>query len=459
MTDHRDRWPAFDALPRACRFFSFLLTAGLGAVCLDNAQASDRPRVIIETDAGGDPDDEQSLVRFLVYANEFDVEGVIANRAVARPGENKNRERTGLGIVRALVDAYGECWTNLVQHDRRYPTKDFLWNRTVTGYGDLEDGVSLIVQAVDAPDQRPVWFMNWGTDNGSAESCLKRALDRILTERGPDRYARFKQRIRLASADKFAEHTTTRQPAFPLWIDTFRPEIERRRWYHRFSALTSTAGGFDVLRDVLQNHGPLGALYPTNTTHWCKEGDTMTFLYLVPVGMNDPNEPTWGSWAGRHGLNENFPGKPYYWANQLDSWNGSTNRDNILARWGVDLQNDFRARMDWCVRAYGEANHPPEVRLRGETRRAVRSGENVTLDASGSRDPDSGQQLEFEWWIYREPGTFRGDFAFKNPRTSSISFQAPRVETPVTMHCLLTVRDNGTPSLTRYSRVVLAIEP
>jgi len=36
-------------------------------------------RVIIETDAGGDPDDEQSLVRFLLYANEWDVEGIIAN--------------------------------------------------------------------------------------------------------------------------------------------------------------------------------------------------------------------------------------------------------------------------------------------------------------------------------------------------------------------------------------------
>src|SRR5688572_13794282 len=42
-----------------------------------------RVRLIVETDAGGDPDDEQSLVRLLVYASEFDIEGLIANRAVA----------------------------------------------------------------------------------------------------------------------------------------------------------------------------------------------------------------------------------------------------------------------------------------------------------------------------------------------------------------------------------------
>ena len=47
-----------------------------------------RLRLLIETDAGGDLDDEQSLVRFLLYANEWDVEGIIANRPVTRRPEN-----------------------------------------------------------------------------------------------------------------------------------------------------------------------------------------------------------------------------------------------------------------------------------------------------------------------------------------------------------------------------------
>src|SRR3954467_6276386 len=98
------------------------------------ARGEERLRLIVETDAGGDPDDEQSLVRFLLYVNEWDVEGIIANRAQARDGENRNVERTGLGIVRRLLNAYGQCWTNLVQHDSRYPTKDSLWRQTVSGY-------------------------------------------------------------------------------------------------------------------------------------------------------------------------------------------------------------------------------------------------------------------------------------------------------------------------------------
>src|SRR5262245_42744099 len=80
-----------------------------------------RLRVIVETDAGGDPDDEQSLVRFLLYTNEWDVEGIIANRETCRPGENLNPVRTGLGVVQRQVRAYGDCYSKLVQHDRRYP--------------------------------------------------------------------------------------------------------------------------------------------------------------------------------------------------------------------------------------------------------------------------------------------------------------------------------------------------
>ena len=37
-----------------------------------------RPRVIIISDIGNEPDDQMSLVRFLMYSNEFDIEALIA---------------------------------------------------------------------------------------------------------------------------------------------------------------------------------------------------------------------------------------------------------------------------------------------------------------------------------------------------------------------------------------------
>jgi len=427
------------------------------------ADGDARLRVIIETDAGGDPDDEQSLVRFLLYANEFDIEGIIANRPVARDRENQNAVRDGLGIVRALVNAYSQCHANLVQHDSRFPKPEQLLARTVAGYDDTDDGVRLVLRTVDDADPRPVWFCNWGTDHGSAESCLKRALDRVLRERGQDGYARFKSRLRLSSADEFGGHTLSLAPSFPFWVDTLRPTLDQKRWYHRFSALTAGAGGFDVERDVRMGHGPLGALYPSNTGLPQKEGDTMMFLYLVPTGMNDPNEPTWGSWAGRYGANAECPGKPYFWANQADAWRGTTNRDNTLARWAADLQNDFRARLDWCVKSREVANHRPVAALNGDTTRnilrtTVKSGQVVSLSADGSTDPD-GNALACEWFVYPEAGTYRGEASLSKTAGLTTSFVAPKVNQVGTIHVILRIRDDGRPPLCSYRRAVISVKP
>jgi hypothetical protein len=200
-------------------------------------------------------------------------------------------------------------------------------------------------------------------------------------------------------------------------------------------------------------------LYPTNTTHWCKEGDTASFLYLIPTGLSDPMEPAWGSWAGRYGLNTNFNGKPYYWANQFDAWNGVTNRDNTLARWAVHLQNDFKARLDWCVRDFAHANHPPIVRVKGALRRTVKAGETIELDARESSEPD-GQPLRFEWSHYREAGSYAGPpIALRDFTTPRASCTAPSVTKAETIHLVAVVTDSGEPALTRYARVVVTVQP
>jgi len=358
-----------------------------------------------------------------------------------------------------MVNAYGKCYSSLSANDRRYPTEEYLLKRTVAGYDEVEDGVKLVMEAVDLQDERPVWFCNWGTDNESGVSCLKRAMDRVRKERGEEGYAKFKNKIRLSSADKFGEHTYDIAPPFPIWLDTFRPEVEQKRWYWQFSTITAMAGGFDVKRDVLSGHGPLGELYPTNTTHPQKEGDTMTFLFLAPTGLNDEHWPEWGSWAGRYGRMPDAGEKNYYWANAEDDWGGTTHRENTLKRWAVDLQNDFRARLDWCVKGYAHANHPPIVRVVGGMERRVRSGETVRLSAEGTRDPD-GQGLKLNWIFYREAGTYRGPWpALQGADEATASFIAPKVVEPQTIHVILIAMDAGQPPLTRYQRVVVQVLP
>jgi hypothetical protein len=435
-----------------------LLALLLAALALDT-YAAERLRVMVETDAGGDPDDEQSLVRFLLYCNEWEVEGIIANRDRAREGENRNAERTGPGIVKRLVKTYGECHPNLVQHDPLFPKPDFLMSRVLVGYGANPEGVNRIIEAVDSNDRRPLWFMNWGTDDGSAPSCLKIALDRVLKERGKEGYTRLKNRIRLSSADKFGDHTFNIDPPFPIWVDTFRPPVDGRRWYHRFSGVTARAGGFDLQRDVLAGHGPLGALYPTNTTHWQKEGDTMTFLYLIPTGMNDPENPGWGSWAGRYGPQDTANDKPYYWANQVDTWNGTSHRDNSLIRWAADLQNDFRARLDWCIKGKEEANHRPIALLNGDAGLEffyinAKAGTNLRLSAEGSTDPD-GNQISYRWELYPEASGYTGKARIADAGQKVATLQVP--SDTGELHVILILHDDGKPALAAYRRAIVRI--
>ena len=415
--------------------------------------------MIVETDAGGDPDDEQSLVRFLLYACDWDVEGIIANRPVAIDGENRNAVRDGLGIVRRQLDAYGEVHPKLKLHDARYPTKEALWKVTAPGYDDVDDGVKLVLGAVDKDDPRPVWFMNWGTNKGSGESCLKRALDQVLKERGAETYGIFKRRIRLSSADKkFGDHTWDVGPPFEVFIHPFWPDMDGGRWYWRFSAVTRTAGGFDLKRDVLEGHGPLGKLYPTNTHLVQKEGDSPTFMLLIPNGLNEPEHPEWGSWAGRFGLVEKAAGRRYYEPNVRDTIGGKAHRDNTLSRWAAHLQNDFAARMDWCVSDFAGANHPPVVKVAGERVRKARVGETVRLDASGSTDPD-GNRLKVEWVFYPEVSGYTGAIVptpWNGGELATVTIPADAAGR--SLHFIGVVTDDGKPALTRYGRVIVDVE-
>src|SRR6185503_12655979 len=106
---------------------------------------------------------------------------------------------------------------------KRFPTRDQLWRRAVAGYNDTDDAVKLIIAAVDRADPRPLWYSDWGTDSGGATNNLKRALDRVLRERGAEGYARFKSKLRLTSYDVFGAHTTNIAPAFPILVNTFQP--------------------------------------------------------------------------------------------------------------------------------------------------------------------------------------------------------------------------------------------
>ena len=86
----------------------------------------------------------------------------------------------------------------------------------------------------------------------------------------------------------------------------------------------------------------------------------------------------------------------------------------------------------------------------------VKPGERLTLDATGSTDPD-GDDLTLLWEFYSEPGTYTGSLRVETNAPGTITFEAPK--TNAVIHWILHATDNGKPPLTRYQRVVVSVQP
>lgn len=448
------------------------LTVMLASLCVTPSAAhatEPKLRVLVETDIGGDADDQASLVRFLMYSNEWDVEGIIADRSAKTfnivPVRNHLglHARNGWELAIEYLKAYAKVHANLIRHKPGYPTYDHLRRVTVPGTNDSDAGVKLILKAADIQDPRPIWYGNWGSNSGE-KSNLRRAFDLVKSTRSRPQYEAFVRKFRIVTLDGYGP---TRQgprhdKQVVLDVETGYPTMDGGRWYHRFRPLTEHAGGFDVRRDVQRGHGPLGALYTTP-----KEGDSWSFIYLIPNGLSDPAQPTWGGWAGRYGPRSDDPrnkrgphGPQFYWANQRDTWRGTTNRDNTARRFAVQLQNDFKARMNWCVaKRFADANHEPIPHCQGDASRkilhvAVTPGTVYKLTAAGSTDPD-GDRLRYRWFVYAEPGSYRHQVPIENASSSRALVHMPQGAAGNTIHVILCVTDDGSPCLTRYRRIIL----
>jgi hypothetical protein len=115
--------------------------------------------------------------------------------------------------------------------------------------------------------------------------------------------------------------------------------------------------------------------------------------------------------------------------------------------------------MDWTIKPYKEANHPPVVKLGHGDRLTVRSGENFVMSAAGSSDPD-GDNLSHLWYQYAEAGSYKEPIKLgyaENHHT--VSGQAPVVSKAETAHFIVHVTDKGSPPLTRYRRVIVTFQP
>jgi hypothetical protein len=447
----------------------------------------EKPRVIVLTDISsnaGDPDDKQSLVRFLLYANEFATSACIRrNNPTGEPSPNEIVER---------VKAYGQVLPNLKLHSDGYPSEEYLlsiirkgmltgrkpgsssnangWSIEETiGENKDTEASKLIIQSIDKNDERPLWICVWG-----GPMDLAQALWRILKDRSAKEVEK--------STSKLRVYAWGHQDLGGQWIRDNFPEL----FY-----INSTGGIIynvdPYLRSVnwlethvREDHGALGKLYPIRDPG-IGEGDTETYLGLIPNGLSFMEHPDWGGWGGRM---KKDVADPNMWVDLTleKSYKDATAFERLkseehstIDRWAPEFQNDFQARMDWCVKDFKHANHPPQVVVNGDSTLAptyytAKAGEKIIFDAGLSNDPD-GDLLFYHWFVYDEVSTVKDvqithekksssqqeGYGSKTPEWEKAVVTLPADQTGV-LHLILACTDYGYPALTRYRRIFITVE-
>lgn len=462
----------------AILLFIFLITCGYA-----------RPRLVVLSDYFKDPDDKQSLIRLLCYANEFEIEGLIATSLAFGDG-SVHPER-----MIELLDEYAKVQPNFQRHAQPgspYPSADSLKKlvhagapvirkyagrgkgfpvpypegardsrscdpaQTWIGLGKDTPASEHIIRVVDRDDPRPVWITVWG---GAMD--LAQALWKVRHERSPAEVRQFVEKIRLFQVSW--------QDTGSVWIWEQFPELFFILCFESHRGMYDA--GPESMRDqtwvsqnLVQNHGPLGAAYPKANQPGIKEGDSPSFLHLLAPGLTNPERPDWGSWGGRY-RKLSHDRNAY-----VDAFDPDPNKDDkhgksywSVGRWIEAANNDFAARIDASIRDYDDVNHNPVLILNGDRSHSVlpvraRPGESITLDASGSSDPDDNM-LYFRWWNYPEAGSLPMPIEIEYPHLRLTQATVPKNAPGGTAHIILEVTDSGTPPLTSYRRLILEVDP
>ena len=399
--------------------------------------AADKPRVLVTSD--GEIDDECSLVRFLLYANEWDVEGIITSSSQYHWQGHK---WAGDDWAQPYLKAYAEVYPNLVKHDPDYPTPEFLQSRTCPRKREGGGGHGRGDARLGTDRRSPAGRLRSAArlDPGLGWAQHHRARPEDHRRRPSGRMAEVAKKIRFYFI--WEQDETFQNYIRPHW-GRLRIHDHHLRPVHRHllpleeipaGRQAGVPGGSWMKPQHPRDHGPLCSLYKAHGKKdkgfddgdFRSEGDSPAFLHTIPTGLRSMESPGWGGWGGRFvRVRDNTwldpvsePGYQYPEGRWFtgSAWGRTRLKKEIPNdaeltaylkpqwRWIDALQNDFAARADWCVKRYSDANHPPVVKLAHARDLERETRRQIPLSAEGTADPD-GDGLTYRWWQYHEAGT------------------------------------------------------
>jgi len=487
-------------IPRAPWALSLIIAAPLLLATRTAGQSPTRqgeappgkPRVVITADP--ELDDVNTLIRALLYSTDFTIEGLVyASSGFHWKGDGQGttlrvpgREYTRFGLnlcpctswrwapnehfIDDVVGAYAKVYPNLEVHSGNYPSPALLASKIRWGNVEFDGDYSKdtpgsdLIKALLLDDRPGPLFV---TAQGG-QSTIARALKSIADQysSAPD-WPALRQRVsrKLVIVPSGDQDGTGASYIKPNWPDVETWQLATVNFGYGVRNALSTDNavyvGAEWTRTNVSSRGPLGAMYrvwgdgkqmvkgdvfdyfglsgltaeqlksqgyivwtpPQEKGSFIGEGDTPTFMNFLDNGLRAYEDGTHGGWAG--------------------------------PRFFAAAQHDFAARLKWSVTpTYKDANHEPQVTIIGPLARSARAGETIRLRGAVT-DPDRDSVIA-RWWHFREAGTYPGEIVIRNAAGLDTAFQIPNDAQPgQTMHVILEATDAGTPSLTRYQRVIV----
>lgn len=492
--------------------FGFLFSIGIAKA----QEQLEKPRTIVTTD--GEIDDVDTFIRFLLYTNEFETEGLIYSSSMWHwKGDGKGTKFTsememtrniygenltdlrwpGTQWIEELLTEYAKVYPNLILHDKNYPTPDKLLSLVRIGNIDFEgemekrtEGSKLIAEKLLDDDESEIFLQAWGGTN-----TIARALKSIEEDYSKNNnWEAIKEKV----SKKAIIYTIMDQDAtYKKYIGPNWPNIRvfynaNQFWCFAYpwkrvvpkSQQPYLEGSF-MGPNIINDHGPLLKKYYSygdgqkqagdpnhfegdiskiiNTERgdfakydFISEGDSPAFLHLVDVGLDNYEDPSRGGWSGRFVLSDE---NPYRYedgdkAADLNPETGEMDKSYPQTRWIKAMQLDFAARADWCIASFEDANHAPSILVEGGTSITASPGDSVTLRLS-AKDPDN-HPVALKAWCYEEAGSGKAEVTSKE---NIATVQIPETaKTGDQFHIIVEGTDTGFPALTRYQRVVLTAE-
>ncbi|MFE4684019.1 nucleoside hydrolase-like domain-containing protein [Streptomyces sp. NPDC056721] len=505
--------------PRLCRAGGWalalsctasLLSAGLPsatAVAAPSHGHGTKPRTVVTTDM--EQDDLASLIRYLLYTNDLDTEGIVYSSSVwhwAGPGNEDGTKLytpgrwTGTRTIQdQVLAAYAKVYPNLRTHDRDYPTpaelRSKVKNGNIASTGAMAEdtaGSDLIKRLLLDHDDRPVYLQVWGGPNTVARALKSIEDEYTGTKQWQSIHERVsKKAVILASGlqdDTYADYIA------PAWPDLRVENLAAgyATWGYNCNAGQGNTRGLPADRVYFGGAwiskniqvGPYGSLYRswldgqrmpgdgadifgdpvTAAGGWCKplakndflsEGDNVAFNPLIPTGLEAPGNPGLGGWGGR-AIQKTASPNLWQLAPTEEDESGTDVANLTTLRWAAAAQNDFAARMQWTLTpARSGGNHAPSVRELGATQITARPGATLRLRAATS-DPDR-DRVSTSWSQYPEEGTYPGTVAIRNHGGTATFTVPPDARAGQTISVILQGTDDGEFPLTRYDRVTIRV--